>query len=324
MSPTDSKARINAQTIKETAEQHGFYDCGVATAEKLHHHEQPLSQYLENQWQGPMKFMTNHLRKRLDPRLLVPGTQTIISLLYPYYPKNFFPEKASYKISRYALGEDYHMVVKEKAEQLAIDLTEKLGHFKYRVFTDTPPMLEKAWAQKAGLGRTGKNTLLIHPEGGSFFFLAEILTDLIALPSQPVEKDLCHNCTLCIEACPTNALKPYKLNASQCISCLTVESKKEPIPDMFKGKYRQWIFGCDICQEVCPHNSNPVPHNEPRFTPKKGLLTLSEAQWENMSRETFDQIFEKSVVKRIGLKGLQKNIRFLAQRDRPPQSITHN
>ncbi|MCF8217877.1 MAG: tRNA epoxyqueuosine(34) reductase QueG [Bacteroidales bacterium] len=300
-----------SRTIKQIAKQNGFAFAGIAKARRLDEHEKSLKSYLEQQHHGQMHYMENHFEKRLDPRVLHPGTKSVISLLYNYYPESFYESEAPVKITRYALGKDYHFVVKNRMREMVKEMQQQLGEFSYRVFVDSAPVLERAWAREAGLGWIGKNTMLINPKQGSFFFLAEILADMELAYDKPMQKDFCGNCRRCIDACPTDALKPYKIDASRCISYLTIENKNEQIPEEFREQYQKWIFGCDICQEVCPWNRFSITHQEPEFEPHEKLLSLSKQQWQELTREEYQQLFKKSTVKRAKFEGLKRNIHFL-------------
>lgn len=308
-----------SQLIKETARECGFDACGIARARKLSEQEEEFQTWLEQKRHGDMHYMENHFEKRLDPRKLVPGTKSIISLIYNYYPRNFFPQDAAFKVSRYGLGKDYHFVLKERMQNITEKLQTHLGPFHYRVFTDSAPLLERAWAREAGLGWIGKNTLLINPQKGSFFFLAEILVDFETAYDQPLKTDHCGTCNRCIQACPTGALTDYKINASRCISYLTIENKKDFIPEIFAGKYNQWIFGCDICQEVCPWNKFSLVHHEKEFEPHPHLLEMKQEDWTELSRNDYQELFRKSAVKRTKYSGLKRNIHFLKDSPNPSE-----
>jgi epoxyqueuosine reductase len=253
--------------------------------------------------------MERHFDKRLDPRKLVPGAKSVISLLYNYFPQQS-QRQGTYKLSRYAYGEDYHFVVRDKLKELMAFINEQIGAVQGRVFVDSAPVLEKAWAAKSGLGWLGKNTNLISKQVGSFFFLAELIIDL-DLPEDGPATDHCGQCTACIDACPTQAIiAPYVVDGSKCISHLTIELKSE-IPSDFSGQMDDWMFGCDVCQDVCPWNRFSKPHNEPRFNPKPELLQRDKAQWRELTQEVFGQLFEKSPVQRTRFQGLMRNIKFL-------------
>jgi epoxyqueuosine reductase len=258
---------------------------------------------------GEMKYMENYFDQRLDPRLLVDGAKSVISLMYNYYPEKKQREDAP-QISKYAYGDDYHEVIREKLNAFLRALKEKIGDINGRAFVDSAPVLEKALAAKSGLGWVGKNTNLISKQNGSFFFLAELMVDLELEPDAPIA-DFCGTCTRCIDACPTEAIvAPYVVDGSKCISYLTIELK-EAIPNGFKGKMANWAFGCDVCQDVCPWNRFSKPHREPLFNDHRGLHNMSESEWVEMTEETFKAVFGKSAVKRTKYKGLKRNLTFL-------------
>ena len=257
--------------------------------------------------------MENHFEKRTDPRKLFENAKSVISVLYNYFPKTIIPEDNNYKISKYAYGKDYHFVIKRKLNELIEYIRKEVGEINARAYVDSAPVLDRAWAARAGLGWIGKNTNLITKERGSFFFIGEIITDLeLHYEDKPIPKN-CGHCTKCIEACPTHALRPYEVNANKCISYLTIENKDEKLPEDLKGKFNDWIFGCDICQDVCPWNQKSEPHNEPAFEPVEELLKLRKSEWENLSEEEFRKIFKDSPVKRTKYKGLMRNIRFVQE-----------
>ncbi|MFW6019246.1 MAG: tRNA epoxyqueuosine(34) reductase QueG [Bacteroidales bacterium] len=303
-----------SRMIKQIASQYGFSFTGIAKARRLDEHEKPLKRYLEQKHHGQMHYMENHFEKRLDPRKLKPETKSVISLMYNYYPELFFDPDAPFKISRYALGKDYHFVLKDKMKEMMQKMQAEVGGFSFRIFVDTAPVLERAWAREAGLGWIGKNTMLISPRYGSYFFLAEILVDLELAYDKPMQKDYCGSCRRCIDACPTNALQPYEIDASRCLSYITIENKNEQIPEEFKEKYRQWIFGCDICQEVCPWNKFSITHQEPEFEPHEKLFDFTKQQWQNLSRIEYQELFKKSAVKRAKFEGIKRNIRSLGNK----------
>lgn len=254
--------------------------------------------------------MENHFEKRVDPTKLVPGAKTVVVLMHNYFPKEQQNEDAP-KIARYAYGEDYHFILKRKLKELIFFIQENIGEVNGRCFVDSAPVLERDWAKYAGVGWTGKNTLLIHPKAGSYFFLAELIIDLELMFDQPM-KDYCGTCTRCVDACPTEAISPegFILDASKCISYLTIELREE-IPETFKGKMEGWMFGCDICQEVCPWNRFSKPHGEPAFEPHPDLLQMNKKDWEEITEEVFKRIFKKSAVKRTKFAGLKRNLDFL-------------
>ena len=298
-----------AQLIKAEAKRLGFLSCGISKAGFLEDEAPRLEQWLLDGYHGSMSYMENHFDKRLDPRKLVPGAKSVVSLLYNYFPEST-QESGSYKISKYAYGEDYHFVVRDKLKELMAHINEAVGSVQGRVFVDSAPVLEKAWAVKSGLGWLGKNTNLISKQTGSFFFLAELIIDL-DLPQDGPVTDHCGQCTACIDACPTQAIiAPYVLDGSKCISHLTIELKSE-IPSDFSGHMDDWIFGCDVCQDVCPWNRFSKPHSETRFKPKPELLNKDKTQWRELTQEVFGQLFDKSAVQRTKYKGLMRNIKFL-------------
>ena len=304
-----SKAK-NSQFIKQEAKRLGFLDCGIAKAEFLEKEAPRLEAWLNNGFHANMQYMENHFDKRLDPRLLVDGAKSVISLSYNYYPEET-QNSDSYKIAKYAYGEDYHHVIKTKLRTLLESINDKIGEVSGRCFVDSAPVLERAWAEKAGIGWNGKHSLLIQKQKGSYFFLAELITDVELEYDQPTTTNHCGTCTKCIDACPTEAILPNNtIDGSKCISYLTIELK-DNIPNQFKHQMDDWMFGCDICQDVCPWNRFSKPHQEPLFTPKKELLTMHKKDWEEITEETFKKVFQKSAVKRTKYMGLQRNIKFL-------------
>lgn len=298
----------NSAFIKQLAMQSGFSYCGLSKAAFLEEEAERMDKWLKQGYQGEMKYLENHFDKRMDPRLLVPGAKTVVSLMYNYYPSDKQNDN-TFKIAKYAYGADYHDVVKEKLRLLMEDLRLEVGNVEGRAFVDSAPLMERAWAEKSGLGWIGKHGLLINKAQGSFFFLAELIIDLDCTPDGPV-KDFCGSCTRCVDACPTEAILPGKtLDASRCISYLTIELKNA-IPAEFTGKMNDWIFGCDICQDVCPWNRFSIPHNEKQFLPASGLLEMDRQQWREITETVFAPLFAKSAVKRTGYEGLARNIRF--------------
>ncbi|MEP2670586.1 MAG: tRNA epoxyqueuosine(34) reductase QueG [Cyclobacteriaceae bacterium] len=298
------------QIIKSKAQELGFVFCGIAKAEFLEKEAPRLEEWLKRGYQGKMGYLENHFDKRLDPTLLVPGAKSVVSLVYNYYPKKDLGKDTNHKIAKYAYGEDYHFVLKEKLKTFILYLNETIGEVNGRAFVDSAPVMERAWAQKSGLGWVGKNSLLLNRSAGSFFFLAELIIDLELDYDSPT-KDYCGTCTACMDACPTDAIsEPYVVDGSKCISYFTIELKEE-IPNEVKGKFENWIFGCDICQDVCPWNRFSSPHHETRFNPSQELISMKESDWREISEEVFRRVFKKSAVKRTGLKGLQRNIQFI-------------
>lgn len=255
-----------------------------------------------------MSYLENYFDKRLDPRLLVPGAKSVVSLIYNYFPKENISEDGNYKIARYAYGKDYHDVIREKLKEFVDRIREEIGQVDGRVFVDSAPVMERVWAANSGLGWIGKNSLLLNRSMGSFFFIAELIIDL-DLEADAAVGDYCGTCTACMDACPTDAIpQPYTVDGSRCISYLTIELKEE-IPSEFKGKFENWIFGCDICQEVCPWNRFSKPHNEPAFEPSDQLRGFTKKDWNELTEDVFKQVLGKSAIKRAKLSGLQRNIR---------------
>ena len=298
--------------IKEEAKALGFLSCGIAKAGFLEEEAPRLEQWLRQGRHGEMHYMENHFDKRLDPTKLVPGAKSVVSLLLNYHSPEKQSDPTAPKISTYAFGQDYHKVIKDKLYLLLARIRDRIGEVDGRVFVDSAPVMDKAWAAKAGLGWVGKNTNLIAKQVGSFFFIAEMILDLELAYDLPVA-DHCGSCTACIDACPTQALTaPYQIDGSKCISYATIELKNA-IPDHFKGKMDGWMFGCDVCQTVCPWNRFSTPHNETAFAPKAELLELKKQDWEELTEETFKRVFQKSAVKRTKYSGLTRNIRFLKE-----------
>jgi epoxyqueuosine reductase len=288
--------------------------CGISKAEFLAEEAPRLTEWLKKKHHGKMGYMENHFDKRLDPTKLVPGAKAVVSLLYNYATENVQPESAP-KIAKYAYGEDYHFVIKDKLKTFFTEIQQKIGEVGGRVFVDSAPVLEKSWAAKSGLGWVGKNTNLINPKKGSFFFLAELIIDLPLLEDGPM-KDYCGTCTKCLDACPTEALTPYNIDGSKCISYLTIELKENIIPNEFKNKMEDWVFGCDICQDVCPWNRFSKQHTEPRFLPHEKLSSMDGHDWNELTQDIFNEIFKKSAVKRTKFKGLQRNMNFISHKKR--------
>ena len=305
----DQRAHYS-QLIKKEAKSLGFLSCGIAKAGFLADEAPKLEQWLQEGHHGKMHYMENHFDKRLDPTLLVPGAKSVVSLLLNYHAEEKQEDPNAPKIASYAFGQDYHHVIKGKLKILLSRLKESIGEIEGRVFVDSAPVMDKAWAAKAGLGWIGKNTNLISKQVGSFFFIAEMIIDLELAYDLPVA-DHCGSCTACIDACPTEALiAPYQIDGSKCISYATIELK-EAIPSSFKDKMDGWMFGCDVCQTVCPWNRFATPHQEAAFQPKGELLELTAKDWQELTEETFQRVFQKSAVKRAKYTGLKRNIRFL-------------
>jgi len=305
-----SKAKYTS-LITQEASRLGFDFVGFAKAEKLETEAKRLEQWLNQGMQGKMGYMANHFEKRIDPTKLVPGAKTVVTLTYNHFTNQKQEDPAAPKISKYAYGKDYHFVLKNKLKTLLNFIRTEIGEVDGRCFVDSAPVLERDWAKKTGAGWIGKNTLLINPKKGSYFFLAELIIDLALVYDHPI-KDYCGRCTRCIDACPTEAISPkgYVVDGSKCISYFTIELK-EAIPVEYKGKLDNWMFGCDICQEVCPWNRFATQHEEPEFSPHPDLLTMKKEEWEEVTEEVFREIFRKSPVKRTKYSGLQRNIKFL-------------
>lgn len=298
-----------SQFIKSEALRLGFLSCGISKSGFLEEEAPRLERWLNQNQHGQMSYMENHFDKRLNPNLLVEDAKSVVSLLLNYYPSEFQNEE-SYKISKYAYGQDYHFVIKEKLNQLLHSIQENIGEVSGRAFVDSAPVLDKAWAAKSGLGWIGKNSNLITKSVGSFYFVAELIIDL-DLEYDHTTTDHCGTCTACIDACPTEAIvAPYVVDGSKCISYFTIELK-DNIPETMKGKFNDWAFGCDVCQDVCPWNKFSKPHNEPLFNPHPDLLSMAKKDWEEITEETFKKVFKNSAVKRTKLEGLKRNITFL-------------
>jgi epoxyqueuosine reductase len=303
----------HSQLIKTEAKRLGFLSCGISKAGFLEEEAPRLESWLNKNHHGQMSYMENNFDKRLNPKLLVDDCKSVVSLLLNYFPSEI-QNSESYKISKYAYGQDYHLVIKEKLKELLYFIQTEIGSVSGRAFVDSAPVLDKAWAAKSGLGWMGKNSNLITQKVGSFYFIAELLIDL-ELDYDPATTDHCGSCTACIEACPTEAIvAPYVVDGSKCISYFTIELK-ENIPIAMKGKFDDWAFGCDICQDVCPWNRFSKPHSEPLFNPNPELLSYTKKDWDEITKETFDVVFKNSAVKRTKIEGLKRNISFLKGND---------
>ncbi|WP_274474710.1 tRNA epoxyqueuosine(34) reductase QueG [Mangrovimonas aestuarii] len=299
----------HTQLIKSEAKRLGFLSCGISKAGFLEEEAPRLEKWLNKNMHGEMRYMENHFDKRLDPTRLVEGAKSIISLLLNYYPEEQ-QNKESYKLSKYAYGTDYHFVIKDKLKQLLHFIEEEIGEVYGRAFVDSAPVLDKAWAAKSGLGWIGKNSNLLTQKVGSFYFIAELIVDLELEYDTPVT-DHCGTCTACIDACPTQAIvEPYVVDGSKCISYLTIELR-DNIPSEFNEQMDGWMFGCDVCQDVCPWNRFSKSHNEPLFNPQPGLLDMDKRDWEELTEEVFRKVFKKSAVKRTKFSGLNRNINFI-------------
>tara|TARA_B100001057_G_scaffold276668_1_gene276965 strand:+ start:3697 stop:4614 length:918 start_codon:yes stop_codon:yes gene_type:complete len=300
----------NTKFIKDESKKLGFSSCGISQARFLSEEADNFENWLTKGYQGSMSYLEKNIDKRLDPRLLVPGSKSVISLSYNYFPPKKLIDENNFIISKYAYGKDYHKVLKKKLKKLFARIREKMGEIEGRVFVDSAPIHERAWAKLSGLGWVGKNSLLINKNKGSYFFLAEIICDLELEYDEPV-LNRCGSCTRCIDACPTDAITEAQvIDANKCISYLTIENK-ESIPEELRGSLNDSIFGCDICQDVCPWNKRSTPHNEKEFIPNKELKKLKRKDWIELTEETFNKIFEGSAVKRTKYKGLTRNIKAL-------------
>ena len=305
-----SAATKNAQWIKEQALALGFLSCGISKVGFLEDEAPRLEHWLNTNQHGEMHYMENHFDKRLDPTLLVPGAKSVVSLTLNYYNSEKQTDPNAPKISQYAYGKDYHFVIKDKLKELLSRINNQIGAVDGRVFVDSAPVMDKAWAAKAGLGWIGKNSNLLSKQVGSFFFIAELILDLELESDHPVTNH-CGSCTACIDACPTDAItNPYQVDGSKCISYFTIELK-DALPTEFKGKMDDWMFGCDVCQDVCPWNKFSKPHEEPLFNPHPELLQMTSSDWTELTAETFQKVFKDSAVKRTKLEGLTRNIEFL-------------
>ncbi len=297
--------------IKQIAQQLGFGFCGIAKAAQLDEDARRLEDWLHQNRHGSMQYMENHFDLRIDPRKLMPGAKSVITLLQNYFPSKKQSLEAP-NISKYAFGEDYHAVIKSKLNLFLSILQEKIGEVHGRGFVDSAPVLERSWAVKSGAGWIGKNGNLINKQSGSFYFIATLIVDIDLLFDDPFAKDFCGTCRKCIDACPTDAILDNKVvDGSKCISYFTIELKDALIPEEMKGKFENWAFGCDICQDVCPWNRFSKPTNELRFTPIPEILNLTTKEWENMGEETFTTVFKNSPLKRSKFKGIQRNLTFI-------------
>lgn len=297
--------------VKSLAFSLGFAECGIAKAERLDEDARRLEAWLNKGRHAGMQYMENHFDLRIDPTKLVPGAKSVITLLFNYYPAETQKSDAP-KIAKYAWGEDYHEVIREKLKLFLFRLHETVGDVNGRGFVDSAPVLERAWAQKSGLGWVGKNGNLINKEKGSFYFLATLIIDLELIADNPFMRDYCGTCTKCIDNCPTDAILPNKeIDAGKCISYFTIELKDEIIPSEFQNKFQNWMFGCDICQDVCPWNRFSKPHEEPRFQPLKEITSFTINDWLSLDEEKFKILFKDSPLKRAKLKGIKRNLKFL-------------
>lgn len=295
--------------VKKLARSYGFDYCGIAKAQPLDEDARRLEKWLKQGMHGSMQYMENHFDLRIDPARLVPGAKSVITLLKNYFPSEQPPDN---KISKYAYGKDYHDVIRSSLKKIIAELQQNIGEFNGRGFVDSAPVLERSWAQRSGLGWIGRNGNLITKQNGSFFFIATLIVDVELEYDDPFARDFCGSCKRCIESCPTEAILPDKtINGSKCISYFTIELKDEIIPEEMKGKFQNWMFGCDVCQDVCPWNRFSKPHNETEFQPLPQILNFTTKEWEEISEEAFKKIFKGSPLSRAKYKGIQRNIKFL-------------
>lgn len=303
--------REKTKLVKRKCFDLGFSHVGISKSVFLEKEARRLEEWLSNDFNGKMSYMENHFDKRTDPGKLVDGAKSVISVLFNYHNPTKQLDDNAPKISQYAYGKDYHFVIKNKLKELQLFLTKKFGEINCRGFVDSAPVMDKVWAEKSGLGWIGKHSNLINKEMGSYFFIAELIVDIDLEQDIPIN-DYCGTCTKCMDACPTEAIvKPYVVDGSKCISYLTIELKDQILPNEFKGKMDSWMFGCDICQDVCPWNRFASAHNEPQFNPHPDLLKLTKKEWNELSEETYQNLFRKSAVKRTKFSGLKRNISFL-------------
>jgi epoxyqueuosine reductase len=305
------RALNNKRLFTDIFNANGF-EISFSQATRLTSEEEFFSNWLKENKHGQMDYMANHFDKRLDPRILLPGTKSVVSFSYNYYP--IIPhelDKGTNKISKYAWGKDYHKVIKKRVHKLLLELEKTLGSYQHRVFVDSAPVMDKAWAKRSGLGWVGKHTNIISKQKGSFFFLGEVLVDLEFDYGNEID-DYCGTCTKCIDACPTEALEPYKIDASKCISYLTIELK-DSIPIDFKGKMEEWVFGCDICQDVCPWNRFSTPTNETKFLPSVELIKESSTDFKGLNENRFNEVFQGTALKRTGFDGFTRNLKFISE-----------
>jgi epoxyqueuosine reductase len=301
----------NTVFIKQTAQQLGFSYCGIAKAEKLDDDARKLESWLSQGLHGNMQYMENYFDLRIDPRKLVPGAKSVITVLQNYFPEEEQADNTPH-ISKYAFGKDYHEVIRKKLKDFLSILNEKIGEIHGRGFVDSAPVLERAWAVRSGAGWIGKNGNMITKQSGSFYFIATLIVDIELVYDDPFAKDFCGTCRKCVDACPTDAIGENKVvDGSKCISYFTIELKEALIPGEMKGKFDDWLFGCDTCQDVCPWNRFSQPHNEPQFTPIPEILNLSTKEWEELSEDAFGSIFKHSPLKRTKFTGIQRNLSFL-------------
>ncbi len=310
LQPNTLNSRQNTSFIKQEAQRLQFDFCGISEAQPLDEDARRLESWLNKGMHGKMKYMEHHFELRTDPTKLVPGARSVVSLLYNYYPSNSPLDKSEPKISKYAFGNDYHYIIKDKLYELLQSIHDRIGDVTARVFVDSGPVLERAWAAKSGLGWIGKNGNLINKQSGSFYFLAELILDLELDADAPI-KNYCGTCTRCIDACPTDAiLEQSVIDGSKCISYFTIELREE-IPVDMKGKFEGWMFGCDICQDVCPWNRFASPHKEAKFLPSQALTSMKKTDWEELTEDIYARLFKNSPLKRSKFEGIKRNLLFL-------------
>lgn len=303
-----SSANTHTSLIKTIARSIGFDDCGIAKAQRLDEDARRLENWLKKDYHGEMQYLENHFDLRVDPTKLVPGAKSVITLLFNYFPSLQQHDDVP-KIAKYAYGSDYHLVIRAKLQEFLFRIKEEIGNIEGRGFVDSAPILERSWAQRSGLGWLGKNGNLINKKTGSFFFIATLITDLELTPEDPYLKDYCGTCTKCIDACPTEAILPNKeLDASKCISYYTIELKSNTLPDDLKNKADNWVFGCDICQDVCPWNRFSSPHKHKELEPLNEIMTFTFKDWIALDRESFNKIFKDSPIKRTKWEGMKRNL----------------
>ncbi|RLD43291.1 MAG: tRNA epoxyqueuosine(34) reductase QueG [Bacteroidetes bacterium] len=300
-----------SEFIKSEANHLGFSACGISKAGRLEKAEQKMEKWLADGKHGEMAYLERNREKRYNPVLLVEKAKSVITVLYNYYPEERLETSDNFQISKYAYGKDYHYIIKAKLDQLLEKIEMKTGKRKARIFVDSAPVLDRTWAQKSGLGFIGKNTLLINKKEGSFFFIGHIILDLELDYEESSPANYCGSCTECIDACPTGALEAFEVDARKCISYLTIEYRGNTLPEDLKGKFNNWIFGCDICQDVCPWNRFSKPHNEPLFGLSEDLMQMRKIDWELLDKPKFKQLFKSTAIERTGFKGLKRNIDFL-------------
>ena len=305
---------MDSAWIVAEAEKLGFDACGIACATALDEESSHVEQWLAEEHEGEMAYLTRNKEKRYDPRLLVEGTKSIITVLYNYFPKQTIGDGKHFKIAKYAYGADYHDVLKNKMRQLLELIESQTGKLEgTRVFVDSAPVLDRAWAVRCGLGFIGKNTTLIHPKKGSFFFIGHLFLPIELAETGKTLSNHCGHCTKCLDACPTGALEsPFHIDARKCISYLTIEYKGN-LDGLDPNSFNGWMYGCDICQDVCPYNRFSLPNLEPQFQPSEPLKAMRENDWKNLTKADFDTLFKHSAVQRAGFEGLKRNIKFISE-----------